>query len=96
MNARDPIDCPPSLTTRAPVMLRPAGEQRNTAKSAMSDLSPYLPSGIVRLSASPASGVGVNRAIPSVSAMGPGAIELILEEHQDWHMLVRPHHLPLA
>jgi hypothetical protein len=25
-----------------------------------------------------------------------GAIELILEEHQDWHMLVRPHHLPLA
>lgn len=24
------------------------------------------------------------------------AISLILEEHQDWHMLVRPHHLPLA
>jgi hypothetical protein len=24
------------------------------------------------------------------------AIELILEEHQDWHMLVRPHHLPLG
>jgi hypothetical protein len=24
------------------------------------------------------------------------AIQLILEEHQDWHMLVRPHHLPLA
>jgi hypothetical protein len=24
------------------------------------------------------------------------AIELIMEEHQDWHMLVRPHHLPLA
>jgi hypothetical protein len=24
------------------------------------------------------------------------AIELILEEHQEWHMLVRPHHLPLA
>jgi hypothetical protein len=24
------------------------------------------------------------------------AIELILEEHQDWHMLVRPHNLPLA
>ncbi|MGO9933432.1 MAG: hypothetical protein ACLPV8_16700 [Steroidobacteraceae bacterium] len=24
------------------------------------------------------------------------AINLILEEHQDWHMLVRPHHLPLA
>jgi hypothetical protein len=24
------------------------------------------------------------------------AVALILEEHQDWHMLVRPHHLPLA
>jgi hypothetical protein len=24
------------------------------------------------------------------------AIALILEEHQDWQMLVRPHHLPLA
>jgi hypothetical protein len=24
------------------------------------------------------------------------AIALILEEHQDWHMLVRPHHLPLG
>lgn len=24
------------------------------------------------------------------------AVTLILEEHQDWHMLVRPHHLPLG
>jgi len=24
------------------------------------------------------------------------AIALLLEEHQDWHMLVRPHHLPLG
>jgi hypothetical protein len=24
------------------------------------------------------------------------AVALILEEHQDWQMLVRPHHLPLA
>jgi hypothetical protein len=24
------------------------------------------------------------------------AIALILEEHQDWHLLVRPHRLPLA
>jgi microcompartment protein CcmL/EutN len=24
------------------------------------------------------------------------AIALILEEHQDWHLLVRPHKLPLA
>jgi hypothetical protein len=25
-----------------------------------------------------------------------GAVSLILQEHQDWYMLVRPHHLPLA
>lgn len=25
-----------------------------------------------------------------------GAIALIIEEHQDWHTLVRPHHLPLG
>ena len=25
-----------------------------------------------------------------------GAIALILQEHQDWYMLVRPHHLPLG
>jgi hypothetical protein len=24
------------------------------------------------------------------------AVAIILEEHQEWHMLVRPHHLPLA
>jgi hypothetical protein len=24
------------------------------------------------------------------------ALALILEEHQDWNLLVRPHHLPLA
>jgi hypothetical protein len=24
------------------------------------------------------------------------AVALILDEHQDWHMLVRPHHLPLG
>lgn len=24
------------------------------------------------------------------------AVELIMDEHDDWHMLVRPHHLPLG
>lgn len=42
----------------------------------------------------------VNRADPAGSntlkAAVEAAIALILEEHQDWHMLVRPHHLPLA
>jgi hypothetical protein len=36
---------------------------------------------------------------PSIEAIKGAigaAIELIMEEHQDWHMLVRPHHLPLA
>ncbi|MDP8985388.1 MAG: hypothetical protein M3N97_10140 [Pseudomonadota bacterium] len=32
----------------------------------------------------------------ALKASVEAAIALILEEHQDWHMLVRPHHLPLA
>jgi hypothetical protein len=34
--------------------------------------------------------------IELLKAAVQAAIALILEEHQDWHMLVRPHHLPLA
>jgi hypothetical protein len=34
--------------------------------------------------------------LQSLKASVEGAIALIMEEHQDWHMLVRPHHLPLA
>jgi hypothetical protein len=33
---------------------------------------------------------------PTLKASIEAAIALILEEHQDWHMLVRPHHLPLG
>ena len=37
---------------------------------------------------------------PAITQSLKGSIEaalaLIIEEHQDWHMLVRPHHLPLA
>jgi hypothetical protein len=50
--------------------------------------------------------IGAIRATLEPQSPGPAAapikesilaaIELILEEHQDWHMLVRPHHLPLA
>ena len=43
----------------------------------------------LNLSAKLASADGVKDAIVSALAM-------VLEEHQDWHMLVRPHHLPLA
>jgi len=32
----------------------------------------------------------------AVKAAIEDALALILEEHQDWQMLVRPHHLPLA
>jgi hypothetical protein len=32
----------------------------------------------------------------SVRIAAQGAMALILEEHQDWHLLVRPHQLPLA
>ena len=34
--------------------------------------------------------------VGKLTAAVKAAIALILEEHQDWHMLVRPHHLPLA
>jgi hypothetical protein len=42
--------------------------------------------------AEPAQAVRVQALKASVEA----AVALIMEEHQDWHMLVRPHHLPLA
>ncbi|HEY1314721.1 MAG TPA: hypothetical protein VGE92_12625 [Steroidobacteraceae bacterium] len=34
--------------------------------------------------------------VVAVKASIEAAIALILEEHQDWHLLVRPHNLPLA
>jgi PGDYG protein len=39
---------------------------------------------------------GVARDIKALKAAIEAAIALILEEHQDWHLLVRPHKLPLA
>ena len=37
----------------------------------------------------PHAGAGIQAALRR-------AVALILEEHQDWYMLVRPHHLPLG
>src|SRR6202166_372579 len=37
-----------------------------------------------------------DRPMAALKASVEAAIALVLEEHQDWHMLVRPHHLPLA
>lgn len=34
--------------------------------------------------------------VPMLKSAAEGALTLILEEHQDWHLLIRPHHLPLA
>jgi len=34
--------------------------------------------------------------ILAIKAAVEAAIALILEEHQDWHLLVRPHNLPLG
>lgn len=34
--------------------------------------------------------------VQGLKASVEAAIALVMEEHQDWHMLVRPHHLPLA
>jgi hypothetical protein len=39
---------------------------------------------------------GATADITSLKAAIESAIALILEEHQDWHLLVRPHNLPLA
>ncbi len=36
------------------------------------------------------------RDVTMLKAAIEAAIALILEEHQDWHLLVRPHNLPLA
>jgi hypothetical protein len=48
--------------------------------------------GAIRATLEPQSPLAAEPVKESILA----AIELILEEHQDWHMLVRPHHLPLA
>jgi len=34
--------------------------------------------------------------LQDIKAAIRGAVALILQEHQDWYMLVRPHHLPLG
>ena len=39
---------------------------------------------------------GADTTISDVREAARDAIGVILEEHQDWHMLVRPHHLPLG
>jgi hypothetical protein len=43
-----------------------------------------------------AQGAGHMAGAALVKASIGDALALILEEHQDWQMLVRPHHLPLA
>jgi microcompartment protein CcmL/EutN len=39
---------------------------------------------------------GAASDVVALKAAIEAAIALILEEHQDWHLLVRPHNLPLA
>ena len=39
---------------------------------------------------------GSTSGVTALKAAIEAAIALILEEHQDWHLLVRPHNLPLA
>jgi hypothetical protein len=34
--------------------------------------------------------------VDTLKASLEAAMALILQEHQDWNLLVRPHHLPLA
>ncbi len=53
-----------------------------------------LASSIARVQQSVARASG--EATVAVKTSIEAAIALILEEHQDWNLLVRPHHLPLA
>jgi hypothetical protein len=46
----------------------------------------------IRQSMNESTGAGPERLQSAVRA----AVALILEEHQDWYMLVKPHHLPLG
>jgi hypothetical protein len=39
---------------------------------------------------------GSTSDVSALKAAIEAAIALILDEHQDWHLLVRPHKLPLA
>jgi hypothetical protein len=39
---------------------------------------------------------GLSHDSTALKAAIEGSISLILDEHQDWHLLVRPHNLPLA
>lgn len=48
------------------------------------------------LSAAAPGGVAAPGGLAALKAAVEAAIALILEEHQDWHLLVRPHNLPLA
>jgi len=47
----------------------------------------------IRLAAAPLTGAADRRALHDAIK---AAIALILEEHHDWNLVVRPHHLPLA
>ncbi|HEX3847720.1 MAG TPA: hypothetical protein VHV81_10090 [Steroidobacteraceae bacterium] len=54
-----------------------------------------LEASIERIRAALAEASGSGDVTP-IKAAVEAAIALILEEHQDWHLLVRPHNLPLA
>lgn len=53
-----------------------------------------LNTAIARIQKTPVS--GSPDAVAGVREAARDAIGIILEEHQDWYMLVRPHHLPLG
>ena len=55
-----------------------------------------LQSAIDRINAALGKSEMSDAAVIALKAAIEGAISLILEEHQDWHLLVRPHNLPLA
>jgi hypothetical protein len=59
-------------------------------------LARELGGAIERIQSSAAAAVGSPNGVVAVKVSIEAALALILEEHQDWNLLVRPHHLPLA
>jgi hypothetical protein len=55
-----------------------------------------LQGAIDRIRAALDDGGSTSSGATALKAAIEAAIALILEEHQDWHLLVRPHNLPLA
>jgi len=67
-----------------------------TSERLVGDLQEAIEQIQAALAGSDPPGVGGRPGPDRIKTAVQAAIALILEEHQDWHMLVRPHRLPLG